>query len=328
MKHLLNNLSEEEKNRIREQHTGGMRVATDKFKMLVETKQGDVKPYLGEAAPEPVIDDKPDFKIGFLFDEGSSKIDPQQRQDAVDKLVDVLGSGGGALNNIKLGISGLSPIKTIKKFHNDSDFPLPKFIEIAAGTSHTGGGKDNNRVANNRLESLKSILYQAFNQFGLRDDIIGKLITRDNNIYKPSDFDYSTFDPDKVPSRSTDRFGTITIKPLTVKGLERDVHDFVSGKLDDYKGTFNVNRFINDVDEKGIAGAMYVMRTYSDLVDLDAFLKNSRIEPGGLEKYLNDQLKFAPNEMDFVEDSIRDAAKASGKENVVSRRGDRLIIDL
>ena len=48
MKHLLNNISEEEKNRIREQHTGGMRIATDKFKMLVETKQGDVKPYLNE----------------------------------------------------------------------------------------------------------------------------------------------------------------------------------------------------------------------------------------------------------------------------------------
>ena len=48
MKHLLNNISEEEKNRIREQHTGGMKIATDKFKMLVETKQGDIKPYLNE----------------------------------------------------------------------------------------------------------------------------------------------------------------------------------------------------------------------------------------------------------------------------------------
>ena len=48
MKHLLNNISEEEKNKIREQHTGGMKIATDKFKMLVETKQGDVKFYLNE----------------------------------------------------------------------------------------------------------------------------------------------------------------------------------------------------------------------------------------------------------------------------------------
>jgi hypothetical protein len=56
MKHLLNNISEEEKNRIREQHTGGMRIATDKFKMLVETKQGDVKLYLNE---QPLEKNKP-----------------------------------------------------------------------------------------------------------------------------------------------------------------------------------------------------------------------------------------------------------------------------
>jgi hypothetical protein len=43
MKHLLNNLGEEEKNSIREQHAGGMKVNTDKFAKLVETKQGDVK---------------------------------------------------------------------------------------------------------------------------------------------------------------------------------------------------------------------------------------------------------------------------------------------
>ena len=48
MKHLLNNLSEEEKNNIREQHEGGMNLAIDNFKKLVETKSGDAKPYLNE----------------------------------------------------------------------------------------------------------------------------------------------------------------------------------------------------------------------------------------------------------------------------------------
>jgi len=45
MKHLLNNLSEEEKNSIREQHEGGMKVSTEKFKLMVEKKLGEVKPY-------------------------------------------------------------------------------------------------------------------------------------------------------------------------------------------------------------------------------------------------------------------------------------------
>ena len=34
MKHLLNNLSNEEKNRIREQHEGGIKIDNSKFKKL------------------------------------------------------------------------------------------------------------------------------------------------------------------------------------------------------------------------------------------------------------------------------------------------------
>ena len=52
MKHLLNNISEEEKNRIREQHEGGMNLAIDNFKKLVETKSGDAKPFIKEASEE------------------------------------------------------------------------------------------------------------------------------------------------------------------------------------------------------------------------------------------------------------------------------------
>ena len=48
MKHILNNISEEEKNAIREQHTGGMKLNTEKFKKLLETKQGDAKPFVSE----------------------------------------------------------------------------------------------------------------------------------------------------------------------------------------------------------------------------------------------------------------------------------------
>jgi hypothetical protein len=48
MKHLLNNLSEDEKNRIREQHEGGMKVNTKKFKSLLESKLGNAKPLISE----------------------------------------------------------------------------------------------------------------------------------------------------------------------------------------------------------------------------------------------------------------------------------------
>ena len=48
MKHILNNLSEQEKNSIREQHTGGMKVMTESFSKLINSKLGDSKPLVSE----------------------------------------------------------------------------------------------------------------------------------------------------------------------------------------------------------------------------------------------------------------------------------------
>ena len=55
MKHLLNNLSDEEKNSIREQHTGGMKVVNERFNEMVNKVLGDAKPYLSEQQ----LDDTP-----------------------------------------------------------------------------------------------------------------------------------------------------------------------------------------------------------------------------------------------------------------------------
>ena len=52
MKHLLNNMSEEEKNSIREQHTGGMKVMTENFSKLLNSKLGDSKPLVKEEEEE------------------------------------------------------------------------------------------------------------------------------------------------------------------------------------------------------------------------------------------------------------------------------------
>ena len=48
MKHILNNLTEQEKNAIREQHTGGMKVMTENFSRLLNSKLGDSKPLVAE----------------------------------------------------------------------------------------------------------------------------------------------------------------------------------------------------------------------------------------------------------------------------------------
>ena len=79
MKHLLNNISEEEKNRIREQHEGGMNLSIDNFKKLVETKLGDAKPYLSEqssnakqvAGPFSENQKESDIFKYYIFQDGS-----------------------------------------------------------------------------------------------------------------------------------------------------------------------------------------------------------------------------------------------------------------
>jgi hypothetical protein len=48
MKHILNNISQEEKQRILEQHSGGKFIDTSGFKRLLESKLGNVKPLLME----------------------------------------------------------------------------------------------------------------------------------------------------------------------------------------------------------------------------------------------------------------------------------------
>jgi hypothetical protein len=48
MKHILNNLTDQEKNAIREQHTGGMKVMTENFSKLTNSKLGDSKPLVSE----------------------------------------------------------------------------------------------------------------------------------------------------------------------------------------------------------------------------------------------------------------------------------------
>jgi len=48
MKHLLNNLTEEEKNRIRSQHKDSIKVVTENFSRLLNAKSGEIKPLVSE----------------------------------------------------------------------------------------------------------------------------------------------------------------------------------------------------------------------------------------------------------------------------------------
>jgi hypothetical protein len=54
MKHLLNDMSSEEKNSILEQHTGGIKIDTSRFRSLLESTLGNAKPLVSEQAETKV----------------------------------------------------------------------------------------------------------------------------------------------------------------------------------------------------------------------------------------------------------------------------------
>jgi len=61
MKHILNDISQEEKNRILEQHTGGKQLVIENFNKLLNNKLGTVKTLIseqGEGGENPVVIDE------------------------------------------------------------------------------------------------------------------------------------------------------------------------------------------------------------------------------------------------------------------------------
>ena len=89
MKHLLNNLSEEEKNKIREQHTGGMKVNSENFNKLTESKLGNVKPLICE---NELDEDRIDLSQTYLSPEKMKELISKQKQINAD--MPEMGSSG------------------------------------------------------------------------------------------------------------------------------------------------------------------------------------------------------------------------------------------
>ena len=78
MKHILNDLSEQEKNAIREQHTGGMKVMTENFSKLLNAKLGDAKPLVSEQNKfefDPKDLEMPDLRDMFLSKDVSPEVE-------------------------------------------------------------------------------------------------------------------------------------------------------------------------------------------------------------------------------------------------------------
>ena len=300
MKHLLNNMSEEEKNTIREQHTGGMKVITENFYKLLNSKLGDVKPLVSEAlnlGVEPVYNQtyKPE-PIAFYFEEGKTTYPSDVTKYIVNEVSRKL----------------RSTIPTLQNF-NKSNQKIPPFIELYVGTSSTGSPTTNKNVASGRMNYLRSICEQAMAIFGIRPDVAFKLITQSYTKYQPSQVDTSFYDTTKAKPINQERDCYIVIKPLETKGLTPGQVGELQGGLIDASSIINTF-LVDNVDEEKIVLNISQLQTYSDITDLNKALIDAR--KGDLETFLNDQLFDDIEDKRKVVDSLNNCAQRSGKSPV------------
>ena len=111
MKHILNNLSEQEKNSIREQHTGGMKVMTEGFSKLINSKLGDVKPIVNRIVKEQFDGEieSPQDNVNSGYEELKSRL--ERYKNKMDIFLDELKSSG----------TGIDGRRFLKQIQSQSD---------------------------------------------------------------------------------------------------------------------------------------------------------------------------------------------------------------
>ena len=304
-------MSEEEKNAIREQHAGGMKVITENFYKLLNSKLGNVKPLVSEAtmAPEPVfarqqamgrVLSKP-IEFGAFFPEGGSVLPKLGKAEVVTYMKDALKSS----------------LPTIIKFIDSGT--LPKFITISVGTSSTGTPEENRIVGRDRIDAGIQIIELAFAELGketgevVSQEYIQKFLTTNANYsYEPTKL-AKIFDRTNSKSKPEERFIVFKVSPLETKGLTSGQVGELQGNLIDASSIINTF-LVDNVDEKKIVLNISQLQTYSDITDLNKALIDAR--KGDLETFLNDQLFDNPDEKTQVVNSLNNCAKRSGKTDV------------
>lgn len=206
-------------------------------------------------------------------------------------------------------------INTLKQFKNNPKFPMPKFITLNVGTSHTGRGETNAAVAQGRLNFLAGIVAKAFDLLGV-DAAVAKsvIISNSNAKYDTSNLDKNFYDATKKKPNATERFGFISVSQVNVKGLDTKNIQGIQGELNSASSLINTG-FLDLVDEEKIVRSLLGLETFSDIQDLDdaiAAQRDSRFN--SLESFINDQLFDDPKAMAVIANHLTKLAKASGKQ--------------
>jgi LAS superfamily LD-carboxypeptidase LdcB len=172
MKHLLNNISQEEKNRILEQHRGGMSIDTTRFKVLLESTMGNVKPLIMEDETKQEGEEtKSDVNLINDLEKIYNKketFEKQQKPRPVEKGVELLQT---ALQFLKFslpkwGVDGKFGPETEKAV---TDFQEKYSLDVTGIVDQETMGKiiekmdegdfeneDINKIQKNKVEDLKT----------------------------------------------------------------------------------------------------------------------------------------------------------------------------
>jgi hypothetical protein len=268
-----------------------------------------VKRVIKEVAEEPI---KTGNKIFGTFGFAEGKLKPSTFNGAPVTNTDV----SRLVNDLVVYLQNSGTLYTMKEFIKNPKFPLPKFIKLNVGTSHSGGGETNAAVAQGRLNFLTGVVMKAFDSLGIDTSIAKSIvITNSDAKYQTSSLDKNFYDPKKVNPNASERYGWIEVAELNVKGLNTGGIQNVQRGLNSAKSIVN-NIFVDGVDEEEIARNITKLQTFSDIEDLDAAIQAQGLDGRhyNLETFLNDQLFDDPKEMGIVFKHLQKCALSSGKQ--------------
>lgn len=277
MKSFISGIKSNSAVKMTESKNNNIFINKNKMKKIVTLTEADLTRIVRRVMKETVMQPEPvptgvSYGGRFAFDEGLANMTNQTKLELQNEIASI----------IKPSIS------TIRTFIN-SKFPLPNMFTINVGTSHSGNDEVNARVAQQRLDLLKSIVINAIKSFGIGADAALQLWTKASKTdYQPTKFDFDFYDETKVKPNDKERFGYLKISPITTMGLKNQDLLKAAGKVTspDIKKTIHNEAPWYDIfnlsdsyttyiipDEMQIYKGVRMLQTYSDVEELNTQLK-------------------------------------------------------
>ena len=273
----------------------------DRFKQLLESQMGNVKPLINEDLKhvEPLLNPSWTIVGTFLFPEGA--LPPIAYKDAEGITQKGSFTKDFLAENLKNWLVESRTYDTLKTFKGSSS--IPQFIELSVGTSSTPG--NNPGVAEYRKKYLKDIIKLALEKLYIKNDVIYSIIENlSTSKYKPSEVPSDFLDVTKLPPNPEERFASIKVKQLTTGGNEfSGIAEIV--KL--FNNSVSGSRITN---ARNYVEAIKKIGSYSDIVEINTMMD---AQGDSFQDFLNRTLKGMTAVGQKIANWLDRTAQKSGK---------------